>query len=118
MKKSYFLRYGSNVAKKEIKELFESKWDIYFSENDSLYFGVYFVYSGLHADKISITDNYISSSQEWLDERHSEYATLISASFVNGRNSDKLSRYKFVKHVIRQFGIASVLSDECVEEGA
>lgn len=61
MKKSYFLKYGSNVSKEGIKSLRDIKWDTLCSESDSLYFGVYFIYSGLHADKLTIAENYISS---------------------------------------------------------
>lgn len=42
MKKSYFLKYGSEITKEEISKLLDDKWDITCSEYDSCYFGLYF----------------------------------------------------------------------------
>lgn len=116
MKKFYFLKYGSNKSKKEISELLNNKWDITCSEHDSFYFGVYFSYCGLYADRLTITDNYIPLSDEWLDEENKEFCTLIKVSFINGKNSDKLSKYKFLKNVLNQVDILSMISDKYFEE--
>lgn len=116
MKKLYFLKYGSDKSKEEISELLDNKWDITCSEHDSSYFGVYFSYSGLYADKLTITDNYIPFSDEWLDEENKGFKSLIKASFINGRNADKISRYKFLKSIFNQSDIFSIISDECLEE--
>lgn len=116
MKKLYFLKYGSDKSKEEISELLDNKWDITCSEHDSSYFGVYFSYSGLYADKLTITDNYILASDEWLDEENKHFNTLVKVSFINGKNADKLSRYKFLKSSFKQMDILSLISDECLEE--
>lgn len=116
MKKSYYLKYGSDKTKEELKELLEKKWDIICAEHDSSYFGVYFNHSGLYADKLTITDNYIVSSREWLHEGNKEFTSLINVSIFNGRNTEKLSQYKFIKNVFVQLNVDSVISDECIEE--
>ncbi|MBC3211311.1 hypothetical protein [Serratia fonticola] len=117
MKKSYYLKYGIDKTKEELKELLEKKWDIICAEHDSSYFGVYFNYSGLYADKLTITDNYIASSKEWLHEENKEFTSLINVSIFNGKNTEKLSRYKFIKNVFVQLNVSSVITDKCVEEG-
>ncbi|MBC1742155.1 hypothetical protein HCA06_03595 [Listeria welshimeri] len=115
MKKTYYLEYGSSFSKEEIHSLLAENWDIVCSENDSLYFGVYFRYSGLHADKLTIKDNFLYSN-EWLNEGNKQFATIINMAFTNGRNADKLSRYKFMKNVMNQLKIAELIMDEHREE--
>lgn len=116
MKKSYFLKYGSEITKEEISKLLDDKWDITCSEYDSCYFGLYFSYSGLYADKLMITDNYIPISDEWLDEENKKFKTLIKVSFINGKNADKLSRYKSMKNIFNHFDKLFLISEECIEE--
>lgn len=53
MIKNYYLEYGSNFSKEEIRSFLDTKWDIVCTENDSSYFGVYFRYRGRNADKLS-----------------------------------------------------------------
>ncbi len=53
----------------------------------------------MHADELKITDNYLYSN-EWLNEEHKQYETIINMAFIEGRNADKLSRYKFMKNVM------------------
>lgn len=112
----YFLKYGSDKSREEVFKLLERKWDISCSEHDSSYFGLYFSYTGLYADKLTITDNYIRLANEWLDEKNKEFNTLVKVSITNGKNSDKLSKYKFLKSALNQMDILSIISDECFEE--
>ncbi|HAT4912483.1 TPA: hypothetical protein JHJ70_000408 [Serratia marcescens] len=116
MKKLYFLKYGSVISKEEVSKLLDDKWDITCSEHDSSYFGVYFAYAGLYADKLTITDNYTPHSNEWLEEDNKEFSTIIKVSFTNGKNPEKLSRYKFLKNAFNQFDGLSIISDECIVE--
>ncbi|CAI0914998.1 hypothetical protein [Serratia entomophila] len=116
MKKLYFLKYGSATSKKEVSKLLDDKWDITCSEHDSSYFGVYFAYTGLYADKLIITDNYISHSNEWLEEDDKEFSTIIKVSFTNGKNPEKLSRYKFLKNAFNKLDGIFIICDECIEE--
>ncbi|CAI1191080.1 Uncharacterised protein [Serratia fonticola] len=83
MKKSYYLKYGSDKTKRRVKGTARKKWDIICAEHDSSYFGVYFNYSGLYADKLTITDNYIASPKEWLHENNKEFTSLINVSSFN-----------------------------------
>lgn len=48
MIKNYYLEYGSNFSKEEIRSFL----DIVYTENDSSYFGVYFRYRGMHDKQI------------------------------------------------------------------
>ncbi|MBC1481827.1 hypothetical protein HCJ52_01175 [Listeria sp. FSL L7-1485] len=116
MRKSYFSEYGTKLSKEQIKNIFEDKWDIICSEHDSLFFGVYFLYKGLYADKLTITDNYVASSQEWLYAENKQFNTLVEVAFTNGRNADKLSRYKFMKNVINQMDEVVLIEENCIEE--
>ncbi|MBN5368583.1 hypothetical protein JY531_13655 [Serratia marcescens] len=114
--KIIFLKYGSVISKEEVSKLLDDKWDITCSEHDSSYFGVYFAYAGLYADKLTITDNYTPHSNEWLEEDNKEFSTIIKVSFTNGKNPEKLSRYKFLKNTFNQLDGLSIISDECIEE--
>ncbi|CAI1540685.1 hypothetical protein [Serratia fonticola] len=116
MKKSYYLKYGSDKTKEELKELLEKKWGIICAKHDSSYFGVYFNYSGLYADKLTITGNYIASSKEWLHEESKGVTSLINVSIFNGENTEKLSRYKLIKKFFVQLNVDSVIIDKCIEE--
>ncbi|BED96169.1 hypothetical protein Ef18B233LT_19110 [Escherichia fergusonii] len=116
MKKSYFLKYGGEITKEEINKLLDDKWDVSCSEYDSSYFGVYYSYSGIYADKLMITDNYIPIIDEWLDEENKKFKTLIKVSIVNGKNADKLSRYKTMKNILNDFDKLFLISEECIEE--
>lgn len=115
MKKSYYLKYGTDREKGEVRSLFAKKWDIEFSENESDYFGIYFLYEGLYADRLSIMDNFISSHHQWLEEEYKDFKSLVKVAIVSGRNADKLSRLKFMKNVISQIGGMHLISEECVE---
>ncbi|HHT5754028.1 TPA: hypothetical protein ACSZAG_11225 [Listeria monocytogenes] len=114
MIKTYYLEYGSNYSKEEIRSFLDTRWDIVCTENDSSYFGVYFRYRGMHADELKITDNYLHSN-EWLNEEHKQYETIIKMAFIEGRNADKLSRYKFMKNVMNQLNVAEIIHDEQIE---
>ncbi|OCG15081.1 hypothetical protein A9G28_08730 [Gilliamella sp. Fer1-1] len=116
MKKSYFVTYGSDKSKEEISEFLHSQLDITCCEHDSFYFGVYFSYSGTYADKLTIKDNYISLSNEWLNEEYKQFNTLIEASFINGKNVDKLDKYNTLKKQFNQFSVLLIISDKCIEE--
>ncbi|EAC3109976.1 hypothetical protein GZ243_000878 [Listeria monocytogenes] len=68
----------------------------------------------MHADELKITDNYLRSN-EWLNEEHKQYETIINMAFIEGRNADKLSRYKFMKNVMNQLNVAEIIHDEQIE---
>nr|EBF5840147.1 hypothetical protein [Listeria monocytogenes]ECB9664314.1 hypothetical protein [Listeria monocytogenes]ECB9720217.1 hypothetical protein [Listeria monocytogenes]ECB9804987.1 hypothetical protein [Listeria monocytogenes]EHV5201390.1 hypothetical protein [Listeria monocytogenes] len=68
----------------------------------------------MHADELKITDNYLYSN-EWLNEEHKQYETIINMAFIEGRNADKLSRYKFMKNVMNQLNVAEIIHDEQIE---
>jgi len=115
LNKSYHLKYGSLLDKHEVKKMLEVRWDICSTEHDSSYFGVYYKYSGLYADNLTITDNHISTPfQEWLYENNKDFITLISISISKGRNKDKLSKYKYLKNIFNK-EMFSVISDNCFE---
>ncbi|WP_261784986.1 hypothetical protein [Escherichia fergusonii] len=63
-----------------------------------------------------ITDNYIPIIDEWLDEENKKFITLIKVSIVNGKNADKLSRYKTMKNILNDFDKLFLISEECIEE--
>ena len=116
MKKSYFLKYGCNLCKQEIKEILENKWEFDCTEHDSAYFGVYFKYSGLYADTLLIKDNNVSTPyHEWLDEDNKHFCTIVEVSITSGRNKDKLSKYKFLKSAFNS-EVFSLISDKFLEE--
>ena len=118
MKKLYFLKYGSTLEKQKIKVMLE-KWDFDFIEHESMYFGVYFKYSGLHADSLTVKDNKVSTpyyeDDEWLDKDNMHFCTLVDVSILDGKNKDKLSKYKFLKNVFNS-GEFSLISDKCLEK--
>jgi hypothetical protein len=118
MVKSYFLKYGTSRSKREIKEMLDSLFDFSFKEHDSLYFGEYYKYSGVHADTITIKNNNVSSPyDEWLDETNKQFCTLIDISITEGKNKDKLSKYKSIKRILTQYPLF-LINDECFEEKA
>lgn len=115
MRKSYFLKYGTDKDKSEIRALLGSIMDLMFVEHDSEYFGVYFLYSGLYADRLKIGDNYVSHAKEWVDGV-SRCKTLINLSFTEGKNADKLSRFKYMKDVFENLDELIFLDEQCLED--
>ncbi|GKW08888.1 hypothetical protein [Pectobacterium carotovorum] len=109
MRKFYYLTYGSFESKESVKQLLDSIWDISCDEHDSDYLGIYYFYSGIFADKLTIKDNI-------QHEKNDNFPTLIEISFINGKNTDKLSRYKFIKNVFSELKIASLINDEHISE--
>lgn len=116
MKRSYFLYYGSRQSKDEIKALLSKHWDIVCVSQNNYYCGVYYLYSGFYADRLTIKDNRIAGTDDWLNEEHCHYPTLIDVSFTHGRNADRLSRCEFIKEAFAQLNIANVIGDKCIEE--
>ena len=57
-----------------------------------------FRYLGLHADSLIVKENNVSTPyQECLAEDNRHLCTIIEVSVTDGRNKDKLSKYKFLK---------------------
>lgn len=116
MKRSYFLYFGSNHNKDDIRGLLKKYWDIVCIAHDNYYCGEYYLYSGFYADRLTIKDNKIADTDDWLDETYSEYATLIEVSFTHGSNTDRLNRCEFIKEAFSQLNIAVAIGDKCIEE--
>lgn len=116
MKRSYFLYFGSTRLKDEIRALLKKYWDIVCVTQDNYYCGEYFLYSGFYADRLTIKDNKIAGTEDWLDEAYRDYATLIEVSFTHGSNADKLNRCEFIREAFSQLNIAAVIGDKCIEE--
>lgn len=116
MKRSYFLYFGSNRNKEEITTLLKKYWDIVCVAHDNYYCGVYYLYSGFYADRLTVKDNQIAGTGEWLDEEHRHYATLVEVSFTHGNNADRLNRCEFIKEAFSQLNIATAIGDKCIEE--
>lgn len=95
MRKSYFLTYGSTLTKKEVVNIFENNFFFKFVEKDSLYFGAYFKYIGLYCDQIKIFENIMPNSDLYIED--SDIKTALSFSFIEGKNSEKKSKYTFIK---------------------
>ncbi|WP_174939777.1 hypothetical protein [Burkholderia lata] len=115
MRKSYYLTYGTDLSKGEVAKLLESQVGLDFEERDSQYFGVYFQYVGLYADKLTIGDNFVESSGEWLDGKN-KCKTLIEVQINSGKNSDKLGKYKYIKSGFDGDKSFFIIKDECIEE--
>ncbi len=73
MKKSYFLYYGSHRSKDEIKSLLTKYWDIVCISHENYYSGLYYLYSGFYADKLTVKDNQLSGTGDWLDEDNKQF---------------------------------------------
>lgn len=44
-----------------------------------------------------------------------EYPTLVEVAVVDGKNADKLARYKYIKKALSQMRGLHVLQDEVIE---
>ena len=116
MRKNFFLTYGSLHDKYSLKDILEQMFDFDFKKHDSLYWGEYFKYSGLYADQIKIFSNQICSPYEDLISAENKHlCTIIKISITEGKNKDKLSKYKFIKKLIPHH-LAELLKDELVSE--
>lgn len=114
MKKSYYLKYGTELNKDEVRNKLAARLDLSFVEHESEFFGIYFSYNGVYADSLKIFDNFNENSKDWLDENMLN--TIIKLSFSKGKNSEKLSRYKYVKEVIGGINGFSLIEDKVLEE--
>lgn len=76
----------------DVKESLINDLDITFEQRVSDYLGMYYKYTGLFADRISVFKN-----TEELLEFDDKYAVIIDISITQGREKDKKSKYSYLK---------------------
>jgi hypothetical protein len=102
IKKSYYLIFASNQSIDYLEELMCNKWGIDFEKRESMYRGGNYVSAKrTHlSDTLSIEPNFIHFLEEFSKPDFQHFSTLIYASFVEGKEKDKVSIKEYCKTAI------------------
>ncbi|WP_338846790.1 hypothetical protein V8J88_23900 [Massilia sp. W12] len=118
MKKSYHCKYGANITTDEVIKIFQKLFDMEFELHESSYVGMYFKYTGLFADKVTINPKE-SASPDCLDDKdYEKYSCLIFIDNNSGKNADKLSKTKYLKFHLAKISDIVFLHEKIIEEKA
>lgn len=115
MKKSFYLSFASSKSINDVCKDFYDRFDIDFATHESNYIGEYLGYSGIYADAIKVLPNKMPDGQKMYGDTD-EIKTIVEISIVSGKNSEKSSKYKFMKSSVRCMNGALIIKDEVIEE--
>ena len=116
MKKNYYYLYGTqNEDLPGLAKLLFDKLDLEFDRHESDYLGEYFKYAGIYADKITLERNFNSIEDSWKEEAFKEYPTLLYVSNITGKNTDKLSKSKYLEEAFPQVAGMKLLRGKIIE---
>lgn len=114
MKKSYFLTYVSTEKEILIKEMLQNMFDFIFIPYESSYLGIYYNCESLFVDKLTISNNLLPDNSLQIEDRN--FISVIKLSFVNGKNSEKKSKYLYMKEQLDKIDVLILSKDIIVEE--
>ncbi|MFZ7136772.1 hypothetical protein ACLSZP_10720 [Avibacterium avium] len=114
MRKSYFLTYVSTEKEILIKETLQNKFDFTFIPHESAYLGIYYNCESLFVDKLTISNNLLPDESLQVENRN--FISVIKLSFVNGKNSDKKSKYLYMKEQLDKIDFLTLFEDVIIEE--
>lgn len=109
------MSFASSKPLDEVCKNFRDRFDIEFIKHESSYVGEYFKYSGMYADVIKVLHN-VRPTGEHVHEANNNIKTIIEASFISGKNADKLSKYKYIKESVRRMNGTLIIKDQVIEE--
>jgi hypothetical protein len=109
------LSFASSKPLNAVCKDFYDRFDIDFIGHDSSYIGEYLKYSGVYADVIRILPNVMPNS-EYVYGENKDIETIVEIFFTNGKNAEKLSKYKYMKGSVGRMNGMLIIKDEIVEE--
>lgn len=118
MKKSFFLRFGSPLDVKKVCSHLQDRLDLTFVQHNSSYFGEYSKYSGLYADSLIVGPNFVVCSGDWREPNQKQFITIVEVSITSGKNSDKLSKCKYLKNSLKQIAGLTLIEERTLEAPA
>jgi len=112
MRKDYYLSYAIvDSIQNEIIDYLRAKYDFDFIERDSSFLGVYYLYEGIFADKMTIkVDPTLSEDNSATSEK-----LRLNITIDSGKNRDKESKYKYLKKLFDKDENFTFISEEVLE---
>lgn len=116
MNKNFYYLFGSKSDDIDsLSNKISDKMDLLFESKESDFIGFYMVYSGIYADRLTIEKNYNIYTGSWKEENFKEYPILLYFSNYKGRNKDKESKSKFLRHHLMQIEGLICLKEKIIE---
>ena len=117
MRKNYYCLFGTAaIPLPDLAKILYDKLDLVFVLHESDYLGVYFKYSGMYADKITLQTNFNTIENDWKEKEFQQYPVLIYVANIQGRNTEKLSKSRYLKNALPQIAGIKLLKEEIIEE--
>lgn len=117
MRKNYYALFGTTTTPlPDLAKILYDKLDLVFVLHESDYFGVYYKYSGMYADKITLEANFNTIENDWKEKDFRQYPVLIYVAHIQGRNTEKLSKSRYLKNVFPQMAGIKLLKEEIIED--
>ena len=112
MRKDYYLSYAIvDSIRNEIIDYLSTKYDFDFIKRDSSFLGVYYLYEGVFADKITIkVDRTLSENNRITNDK-----LRLDITIDSGKNRDKESKYKYLKKLFDKDENFTFISGEVLE---
>lgn len=115
MKKSFYLVYSSKLKMEKVLQTLDLTLDMSFTARESSYFGNYYKYEGLYCDSCKIFVNKLPTGDLILEQNDSS-DIILKICIDEGKNKDKLSKFKFLKHYFQKDENFTFESENILEE--